>query len=933
MVQLILGIILAALATNAHAITYYVATNGSDINTCTAARDAATPKLTLAGGQGCLVGGDTLIVKAGTYSSQEILNPPAGSDSAYTVIMGDPSGPRPVLSPTWSKRGVNCSNGASCHHIEIRHFEIASPYECMKLFGVDTIGYSHHVRYLDNYCHDTKASGILISSSYRGFIGGDHLIQDNEFGVIGAGVPGYLSGMNTIYNPGNRSIVERNVFHDASHGVGIWKCQGPDNLQPCGQTPHQIQNVIVRNNIFYRMGRTDLNTWSAGANMYSAIHVSTTGGGHRIHNNIIYDSGNTSLFRGIILAARGDRAGTVLNQVYNNTIYNIISPSAYGIYIRQDPTEGVVHVIANNIVYQAGAGMLTTGHTAISNLTTNPSFVDSVSSNFSLLQGSAAINAGTNIGYPFNGTAPDIGAYETIPSPTCTIATNKITCIFPMNTAVPVQGLSVTGVTVGCTGIACPGSPTVGGVTRAGGTDTHVGITIDGIAGNACVAANQTWTISYNSTVGTWTGHDNIGTPPGLNQKVFSFTSLPVTNLCTGSSPPPPVGGPHFYYRFNEGTGTIANDETANNIDCTLTNGPTWVAGKTGTALKFAAGTLQHCAIPWGSGVNPSTQSLTIFVPVFVPAGLESATHYIMGPDPGTNQRGYICGHNGVWKVAVQSTSCASTPTSNLSITSGWNVLTLRFDSGTDIATLYKGTLAGTGGASRPYGSYTFVSNFKLGLIELIPASGVTIDEVQVFLSLQDIAELVSAFEGSVPPPASGTLAQTAVQFQAPYLYSGNPQNFGVLSTVQPVMAGGAVAIVYQIHCQNIADCDATAFKLVYRKNGSGAYIPVPNTETADGIWMWVTPDSNLNSAVTTQRLTGSCVITNGSTQLTADQTPSVDLPQDGCVMLRYIVRVGNVSGSFFETRLQTESGLALAGGYVDATLNVIGSQAGGVGF
>ena len=51
-----------------HGATYYVAKTGSDSKSCTQAQSASTPKLTIKAGLACLKGGDTLIIKAGTYN-------------------------------------------------------------------------------------------------------------------------------------------------------------------------------------------------------------------------------------------------------------------------------------------------------------------------------------------------------------------------------------------------------------------------------------------------------------------------------------------------------------------------------------------------------------------------------------------------------------------------------------------------------------------------------------------------------------------------------------------------------------------------------------------------------------------------------------------------------------------------------------------------
>jgi hypothetical protein len=215
-------------------------------------------------------------------------------------------------------------------------------------------------------------------------------------------------------------------------------------------------------------------------------------------------------------------------------------------------------------------------------------------------------------------------------------------------------------------------------------------------------------------------------------------------------------------------------------------------------------------------------------------------------------------------------------------------------------------------------------------------------DELVIYNSVEDCAAIYAAFQAEATP-AAGTLAQAAVQAQGFYLdSSGNVRNFGALNAAVEAVAGGGAAIVFQVHCQPGAACDETAFKLVYAKNqtaaaaaSAGTLLPVPNTETSDGTWfIGDNPATGLNRGTTTTRLTGSCTVTNGSTQLTADQVPSVALPDDGCIMLRYLPRVGNVAGSFFEYRLLTQAGLPLDGGHAaDARVTVVNPRSSGIGF
>jgi len=392
----------------AQATTYYVATTGSDANTCIQAKTQSTPRLTIPAGVACLAGGDTLIIKSGTYTNQEIKNPPAGSASNYTVIMGDPNGARPIIDPDGAafQRGLHCDNGEACRYIELRYVEIKTAYNYVKLSGDSIVGYPHHVSLINNIMHDSVLTGIFTVSSDTGFLGGDHLIEGNEFYRTGSGTAGYGPGFNTIYNPGSRTIIKGNTFHNLHHGVGIW------------HKNKELQNVIVRNNVFYDIGRTITDTWQQGATGYSAIHVSVPGGGHQIYNNIIYRSGDTSTFNAIRIDPKWNAAQTTTIKIYNNTIYDLKNANAHA--IRVIPTTGGPYLIKNNIAYLAGAGIV--GGTQSNNLTDDPSFTDAARANFTLQNRSIAIDAGevldivttdfAGVRRP-QGASYDIGAYET----------------------------------------------------------------------------------------------------------------------------------------------------------------------------------------------------------------------------------------------------------------------------------------------------------------------------------------------------------------------------------------------------------------------------------------------------------------------------------------------------------------------------------------
>src|SRR5690348_7826571 len=77
---------------------------------------------------------------------------------------------------------------------------------------------------------------------------------------------------------------------------------------------------------------------------------------------------------------------------------------------------------------------------------------------------------------------------------------------------------------------------------------------------------------------------------------ILLFVSFLTLGFNDFKKPMPPAPNVTTEIRFNEGTGTTAADGSGNGHTATLTNGPTWVAGKYGQAVNLD-GTNDYLAI------------------------------------------------------------------------------------------------------------------------------------------------------------------------------------------------------------------------------------------------------------------------------------------------------------------------------------------------
>lgn len=916
MVSLIVFVMLLCWGSSAMATDYYVATTGSNAND---GLSETTPKLTIAHCASIMVAGDTCYVRGGTYTESGGVRLGRSGTQALPIKLMNYPGETPIISfpsQTSTNRilvenysGSNVAMG----WITIEGFEIRNGWEGIKFSNM----YNSVIR--RNWIHDGYASGIFGAGGHHNTFERNIINHQGNFAGCAAGTQ-QCNQQHGLYMHGDSYIIRHNIIYDVI-GIGIQQNGSSSSSYSSARHPDPAFSgasnwIIAHNTLAYQRYGSGILIWG---NLSNNILV---------ENNICYEnqqSNGSSSGQCVFFTVVSSATGIVIRN--NHAYATTPGGTPFLGVVGGAPVEGVTYTLSSNVVNVSAPGLVNA-----------PSAVP-VSPDFRLTSTSPAIDMGVDIGEGYNGAAPDAGAFEAVGNPVCSITTNVITCTFAMNTAVPIQIPSTNGITVNCTGSACPGSVGIGSASRVPGSDSKSAIVVTGITGDACVSANQTWTISYNAASGAWTTFQDIGPYPGTHQPLFSFTNLAVTNLCDGSGPPPAIGTPYIRYAMDDGSGTTVTDSSGNSLHGTLVNGAGWTVGKTGSGVNITGGS-QQMTIPYGLGVDPSTQSMTWVVAVNIPSGSEGAINYIFGSEVGSNQRAYLSAQNGTWRVSRQSVNSSAAGPSNLAVTAGWNHLCVRWDATSDTVTLYKDGITGTGGATGSYTSFTLPTNLEMPIVGSgFPStmSPAVYDDVQIFNTLQDCVAIYNAWNPSAP--VVGTFAQAAVRFQRVYLDgNGSPIDLGTaINQAQNVIAGGAVAVVMQIHCQAPTDCAADAFRLEASRAETGQWIAVPDISTAANISFWGDDQRPIvNKGVTTSRLTGSCTVTTGTTRMTSAQIPVVDLPADGCVMIRWIVRVGAISEEtdpYFKLRVTNQSGVPFLGGYQYARINVIHPQADGIGW
>lgn len=249
------------------------------------------------------------------------------------------------------------------------------------------------------------------------------------------------------------NVLIRNVTSTANTGSGI------QLLTNDTTTPF---NIVVEDSTFSANGTYDLNlTKKAGATNYPegvTVRRCTLDGGTGASNIAVQLQGTTILFHNNLVKLAADKQIAIANAatmgVYNNTIYQASNTSFRAMLGISGTTNSALNVKNNLFITDdTDSYQIAVATNAGTGLTSDYNFFDtqvaqassrwtwsgvnynfanfksnssqdahstaytraqvvSVGSDFHLQASSPCINAGVNVGLPYSGSAPDIGAYE-----------------------------------------------------------------------------------------------------------------------------------------------------------------------------------------------------------------------------------------------------------------------------------------------------------------------------------------------------------------------------------------------------------------------------------------------------------------------------------------------------------------------------------------
>jgi parallel beta-helix repeat protein len=453
-----------ALVAAALATTYYVdGARGRDT------RDGASPGSawrTLEKANQSLVHGDVCLVRAGVYQDSQICPVRSGTAQAPIVFAAYP-GEEPEITGGHAGSIVLLDD---TRHITVRGFGIHSPTEHEWVVQISGESAQHNrIEACDISDPEGYAPLVIANGASHNVVTGC-TIHDTGGAYQGSGdciVLNFGAHHNTItgnkcYNACHSQIL---VLNDCAHntisqnelyatdpawaGAGVNLCLRSSSNIVADNRIHDLGYIIddkcaiqvntadnvIRNNVVWSFGGFGVALLS-----YPYEGERQESVGNLVANNTVFHCGR----QGLWVQSKGDCVSR-RNRVVNNIVVGSPLPwdghnawlMLFDTYHAVEPIEPgswLENVFCNNVFFHAQAGEpdmvlhrrkgpavawsipeLEAAYpdTFSVNLEAEPEFVDPENADFALRSSSPAIDAGLDIGSPFHGASPDIGAVET----------------------------------------------------------------------------------------------------------------------------------------------------------------------------------------------------------------------------------------------------------------------------------------------------------------------------------------------------------------------------------------------------------------------------------------------------------------------------------------------------------------------------------------
>jgi hypothetical protein len=398
------------------ATTYYISPNGNDNNS----GSISSPFFTLNKAWSVIKAGDMIYARGGTYrySTRQTLKGKNGTSTDTIKIFAYP-GERPVFTksssyttPSWPNALIYLvGNYTHWKNIEIANYKQATP---AIWFGMAVFGSNHNKFERINSHHNGHGMIIREESTQNLVLNCD--FHHNADPLTTTGAYGNGDGLEVGYNSGSTENIIKGCrfWNNSDDGIDLWSNNGNVIIEDCwawangyredGKTPggdgggFKFGSTTTANGTQFK--RTVKNCISV-YNRRIGFNQNGANVKFNFFNNIAYKNPEGVVFyaynlphiikNNVSFGNSSDWKGSFSNSIMDHNSYSSIQPSGPVV---------------------SAAAFITVDTSGIS----GPRRVDGSKPFINFLRpapGSVLINAGINVGTPYSGTAPDLGAFET----------------------------------------------------------------------------------------------------------------------------------------------------------------------------------------------------------------------------------------------------------------------------------------------------------------------------------------------------------------------------------------------------------------------------------------------------------------------------------------------------------------------------------------